>query len=267
MPDRLAPPDLPNLIAALQTERAELLDFTRSLTDEEWIAPSAAAGWRVADVVAHIGATASSLYTPAGMGTIGAASLEKLNENPVDRRRDWSRARVTTEYERATRRAIKLLAFVSRTPVRRLRAPLAELGRFPLGLLIGGALVFDHHTHLRHDIAPALGREAPATDGDRMRAVLTWMIAVLNNQVAKDPVDGLAGGVLLTLTGPGGGTWRIDEHGASDQQDDPAEATVSAPAVTFPRWGTQRTSWRDDEVTVAGNTQLAESFLDNVNII
>lgn len=65
------------------------------------------------------------------------------------------------EYTRATRRATTLLDLIRRTPAARLRIPLAELGRYPLGLLIGGALVFDHHTHLRHDMAPALGRPTP----------------------------------------------------------------------------------------------------------
>ncbi|WP_420823253.1 MULTISPECIES: maleylpyruvate isomerase N-terminal domain-containing protein [Streptomyces] len=45
-----------------------MLDFTSSLSDEEWAAPSAAAGWRIADVVAHIGATARNFYTPPRTG-------------------------------------------------------------------------------------------------------------------------------------------------------------------------------------------------------
>jgi hypothetical protein len=69
--------------------------------------------------------------------------------------------------------------------------PSRNWDRYPIGLMISGALVFDHHTHLRHDMAPALGRPVPATDADRMRAVLTWMTAVLSNQVAHAPVDGL----------------------------------------------------------------------------
>ncbi|UUU35658.1 hypothetical protein JIX56_40645 [Streptomyces sp. CA-210063] len=54
---------------------------------------------------------------------------------------------------------------------------------------------------------PALGRPTPATDADRMRAVLTWMLAVLNNQVGQASVAGLDARVALTLTGPGRGTW------------------------------------------------------------
>ncbi|MGI5195823.1 maleylpyruvate isomerase N-terminal domain-containing protein [Streptomyces sp. CA-288835] len=267
MSKRLPPADLPNMAAALRAERTEMLDFTSSLTDDEWTAHSAAAGWRIADVVAHIGATARNFYVPSGLRTSFAASLEQANEDPVDRRRNWSRAKVMAEYQRASRRATTILDFVRCTPAARVRAPLAELGRYPLGLLMAGALVFDHHTHLRHDMAPALGRPAPPTDADRMRAVLTWMIAVLSNQVAQAPVAGLDARVALTLTSPGGGTWWIDEAGGLAPFDGKVAAHITAPALTFPDWGTQRSSWRDRDVTLTGDTDLAARFLDTVNVI
>lgn len=267
MTDRLPAADLQNMAAALRTDRTAMLDFASSLSDDEWTAPSAAAGWRIADVVAHIGATARNFYTPAGLRSARAPSLEQLNEDPVNRRRGWSRTQVMAEYQRATRRATTLLDVVRRTPASRLRIPLAELGRYPLGLLIGGALVFDHHTHLRHDMAPALGRDVPPTDADRMRAVLTWMIAVLSNQIAQAPVTGLDTRVALTLTGPGGGTWWIDAAGALTPANGAVTAHITAPALTFPDWGTQRSSWRDSDVTVTGDTELAARFLDNVNVI
>jgi hypothetical protein len=199
--------------------------------------------------------------------TIFAASLEQVNEDPVGRRRDRSRADVMAEYRRASRRATALLDAVRRTPATRVRVRLAELGRYPMGLMIGGALVFDHHTHLRHDMAPALGRPVPPTDADRMRAVLTWMIAVLSNQVAQAPVAGLDARVAPTLTGPGGGTWWIDEAGGLAPSSDAVAAHVTAPALTFPEWGTRRSSWRDSDVTVTGDTELAARFLDTVNVI
>jgi uncharacterized protein (TIGR03083 family) len=267
MTDRLPAADLRTMVAALRAERTEMLTFTSTLSDDEWAGPSAAKGWRIADVVAHIGATAGNMYSPGALRTAFAPSLEQANEDPVARRRDWSRARVMTEYERASRRATTILDVVRRTPATRLRIPLAELGRYPLGLLIGGALVFDHHTHLRHDLAPALGRPTPPTDADRMRAVLTWMIAVLNNQVAQTPVTGLDARVALTLTGPGGGTWWIDEAGVLPPANGPVAAHITAPAVTFPDWGTQRSSWRDSTVTTTGDTTLAARFLDSVNVI
>jgi uncharacterized protein (TIGR03083 family) len=267
MTNRLPTADLSNMVAALRAERAEMLTFTSSLTDDEWTAPSAAAGWRIADVVAHIGATARNFYTPAGMHTMFAASLEQVNQGPVDRRRNWSRPEVMAEYQRTSRRATTLLDVIRRTPATRVRIPLAELGHYPLGLMIGGALVFDHHTHLRHDMAPALGRPAPPTDADRMRGVLTWMVAVLSNQVARTPVAGLGARVALTLTGPGGGTWWIDQAGSLASSSGAVAAHVTAPALTFPDWGTQRSSWRDNDVTVTGDTELAARFLDTINVI
>jgi uncharacterized damage-inducible protein DinB len=65
MTDRLPAVDLPNMVAALRTERTEMLDFTSSLTDDEWRAPSCAAGWSIADVVGHIAATAHNFYAQA----------------------------------------------------------------------------------------------------------------------------------------------------------------------------------------------------------
>jgi hypothetical protein len=181
MTDRLPSADLPNMAAALRADRAEMLNFTSGLTDDEWTAPSAAAGWRIADVVAHIGATARSFYIPTGLRTTFTASLEQANEDPVDRRRNWSRAKVMAEY-----------------------------------------------------------------------------------QVAQAPVAGLDARVALTLTGPGGGTWWFDEAGGLAPSDGAVAAHVTAPALTFPDWGTRRSSWRDSDVTVTGDTELAARFLDTV---
>jgi hypothetical protein len=99
MTDRLPAADLRNMVGALRAERTEMLTFTRALSDGEWAAPSAAKGWRIADVVAHLGALRAAL----------APSLERANEEPVARRRDWSRARVMAEYEGASRRATTVL--------------------------------------------------------------------------------------------------------------------------------------------------------------
>jgi uncharacterized damage-inducible protein DinB len=86
MTDRLPAIDLPNMVAALRSERTEMLDFTRSLTDEEWRAPSAAAGWSIADVVGHIAATAHNFYAPS-LEILRTKDLEASNEGPVERRR------------------------------------------------------------------------------------------------------------------------------------------------------------------------------------
>jgi hypothetical protein len=187
----------------------------------------------------------SSQFLCTFLEILRTKDLKASNECPVERRRSWIRERVMTEYEKSSRRAISLVNAIRRSPAARLRFSLAELGRYPIGLMISGALVFDHHTHLRHGMARALGRPVPLTDADRMRAVLTWMTAVLSNQVAHAPVGGLDARIALTLTGSGGGAWWIDEPGVLTPSDGKVAGHITAPALTFPDWDTQRSSWRE----------------------
>ena len=131
----------------------------------------------------------------------------------MDSRRDWSSTDVLAEYRRWSRVFGAVFAGLGRTPLGGVQAPLAELGRFPVRLLLS-ALVFDQHTHLRYDMAPALGRPAPATDANRMAVVLEWMMAVLSNQIRAQAPSFLDRPLAITLTGPGGGTWRVAPDGS-----------------------------------------------------
>lgn len=267
MVNRLPAPDLANIHAALESEAGLVLEFADALTTEQWNEPSGAAGWSIGDVVGHIGATAHSMYTPAGVFAARKPSLEVVNEGPVQVRRSWSRHQIMSELMTSTSTVARLLGLVRRTPLRAVPMQLNELGKFPVGLLMGGALTFDLHTHLRHDMAPALGVPTPPTDGSRMRAVLEWMTAVLSNQTAKAPVPGIDAGLTLTLTGPGGGTWWIDNDGLAAAGSRSPAARIIVPAITFPDWGTRRSSWRDADIDLAGDTVLAERYLDTVNVI
>lgn len=267
MNTRLPAPDLGNVDGALRTEHTVLLDLVISLSTEQWNAPSRAAGWSVADVVGHVGATAHQMYMPAGILASRGPSLETANEGPVEVRRAWTRERVVVELVGATRTASRMLTVVRHTPLRAVPMQLNELGRYPMALLVGGALVFDLHTHVRHDIAPALGLHAPPTDARRMRAVLDWMTAVLSRQTAMSPTPGFDAGLSLTLTGSGGGTWWVDAHGLAEVGSRTPAALVAAAAISFPDWGTQRSSWRDADVEISGDAGLAARYLDTVNVV
>jgi hypothetical protein len=144
---------------------------------------------------------------------------------------------------------------------------LAELGRFRVGQLLY-AIVFDTHTHLRHDIAPALGRTVPATDAGRMAVVLEWMMAVLSNQLRAARPAWLDRPISITLSEPGGGCWVV-RPGATIHLGSPAgtAAQIDSLAVEFPEWATQRTSWRDRTVRIAGDTDYGARFLDAVNVV
>jgi hypothetical protein len=208
------------------------------------------------------------MFTPASLEMLRSTDIEQTNDQGVVERRHWSRARVMDEYERWSGRFCTLAAVMTRSPAARLPMPLAELGRFPMGLVMGSALVFDHHTHLRHDMAPALGIPTPDSDPERLSVVTAWMVAVWANQLRQHPATWLEGPVALTLRGPGGRTVYVGSDGLlTDRVDLPAIAEITAGAIEFPSWGTTRTPWREAAVEVVGDQAAAGRLLDSINVV
>jgi uncharacterized protein (TIGR03083 family) len=254
-------------VSALRDERSELLRFCRELDESEWQTPSAAAGWRVQDVVAHMASACHALFGPEVLELIRSKDIERSNDVLVDKRRDWPPSRVLAEYERWSQVVLRVMGAVSRTPLVRVPMRLAELGRFETGQLLG-AIVFDTHTHLRHDIAPALGRTVPSTDANRMAVVLEWMMAVLSNQLRAARPTWLDRPVSITLSGPGGGCWVVHPDGTvAPGSPEGAAAQIDGAAIEFPEWATQRAGWRDRDVTVGGDSEYGERFLDAMNVV
>jgi hypothetical protein len=220
--------------------------------------------------LAHIGAGCHSLFTPAALAMLRSNEIERTNDFMVDARRARAPSDVLHEFTCWSARVVRLSGVVAATPLKALRVPLAEFGRFPLGrLLMGGALVFDHHTHLRFDMAPALGRDVAPTDDNRMSVVIEWMLAVLGNQLRRTRPEWMGQPVRLTLSGLGGGCWSISGDGtivAGETQKVPA-ATIFATTEQFPEWGTRRAPWRDRTVTINGSLDYGAQFLDSMNIV
>jgi uncharacterized protein (TIGR03083 family) len=254
-------------VGALRSERAELLALCRDLDVEEWCSPSAAPGWRVQDVVAHMGSGFHAVFSAAAQKAMRGLDIERANDVLVDRRRAWTPGEALAEYERWGPRFAGLVGFAARTPLGRLHLPLSELGRFPVSKILS-AIVFDHHTHLRYDIAPALGRPVPETDAGRMAVVLEWMMAVLSNQLRIARYEWLDRPVAITLTGPGGDRWVFGADGSVDVGSPAAVAAeVEGLAVDFPEWGTRRVGWRERDVTISGDIHYGTTFLDAMNVV
>ena len=255
-------------VAAFRRERAAVLSFCGELSPAQWRADSAAAGWRVQDTVAHMGASCRALFTPAALTLITTKDIERANEDPVDARRGWQGWQVLAEYERWSGRALRAASIVARTPARHLRMRLGELGSFEFGVTLPGAMVFDHHLHLRHDIAPALGLAVPETDSDRMTVVIEWMLAVFSNQLKAHPPSWLRDAVDLELRGDGGGRWRIHPDGAlTVARGSGAPSAVHSSADNFPLWATTRIGWRDADVELVGDRDQLTTLLDSINIV
>ncbi|MEV6391473.1 maleylpyruvate isomerase family mycothiol-dependent enzyme [Nocardia xishanensis] len=253
--------------SALRGEREALLQFCDDLDESDWQVPSRAIGWRVQDVVAHLGSGCKAAFTPALLTILRSSDIERTNDVFVDARRTWRFEKTLSEYVRWSRRVIALAGAIERTPAARLRLPLAELGRFPVGQLLAGAMVFDHHTHLRYDLAPALNRPAPPTDAPRMAIVLEWMFAILGNQLASARPSWLSHPLDIVLEGPGGGTWSIHPEPESAATAACTAATVTALACDFPDWGTRRSDWRRHDVRITGDESYACRFLDELNVV
>lgn len=253
--------------AAFRAQRADVLAFCESLGPADWRMNSRAEGWSITDVVGHLAAGCHAMFTPAVFRIIRATDIEQTNDALVDLRRDRTPAQGLGEYRRWSRIFGATIPTMVRKPMAMVTLPLAELGSFPMRLL-PSALVFDHHTHLHHDMAPALGRSVPAADANRMAAVLEWMMAVLSNQLRAAKPSWLDRPLSITLTGPGGGSWRIDTSGTVTPCSPGSDAAVIiAAASEFPEWGTRRADWRDRDVRLDGDADYAARLLDWINIV
>jgi uncharacterized protein (TIGR03083 family) len=255
-------------VAALKRQSQEIADYCRDLTDEQWRTPSLAGGWQVRDVVAHLASAVHAVFTPGVVSLLTSSEIERTNDHFVDKRRDWEPSRVLAEFETWSRRLGTVYGLLARTPVAKLPMPLGELGRFPAAVLLGGAFVFDQHTHLHHDIAPALNKPAPPTDALRTEVMLEWMFAVLNNQIRRARPDWVGKTISIELRGAGGGTWRIGPDGTVTAKATAGSVTqISGSVEEFPAWGTGRVSWRERDVKITGDAELGATFLDWMNIV
>ena len=260
-------------VGALRAEQRAVSDFCHTLTLEEWSAPSGCSGWSIQDVISHLGATYHGFFRPMWMfGMLRSDAGEAASEPDVSLRRSWAPSQVLAEFDSWRGRFSGLQRIVHSTPWLpfRLKVPLTGLGSYPIGLLTS-AMVFDAHTHLRHDIAPLLNRTAPPTDPNRMAVTLEWMLAGLE-QMCRDAMRWVDHDLTLVLKGPGGGAWAISPTGNGYLEVRPrapanSVTTITAVAEDFPVWSTQRRSWRDYEVAIDGDPEYGARFLDAMNII
>jgi uncharacterized protein (TIGR03083 family) len=256
-------------VGALRRERETLLDFLRSLSPDDWETASKCPGWSVKDVVSHMAALAHGPFTPWMVRFIRTKNVERANDSDVEIRRGREPAEVLDEYERWSRRFATLLKAAQRGPLARVPMPMGDLGRYPMAL-VASAITFDTHTHLRHDIAPALDRPVSDSDLERMATVLEWMVGGIP-QMCRQALDFMDRPVTLTLEGPGGGTWSLSPRAGQALEVSAgrsrAEAShVSGLAAEFPVWGTGRGAWRDHSLKLDGDEEYAARFLDGLKI-
>jgi uncharacterized protein (TIGR03083 family) len=258
-------------IAAARHERDDLVAFCRSLKPEEWSQSSRCEGWTVQDVVAHMGAIAHGIFTPWAVKLLTAKNLERNNDADVELRRSWPPDQVAAEYEKWSSRLLKMLALGQRPPLAKAPFKLGELGVYPMAL-VASAATFDTHIHLRHDLAPAVGRTLPPPEPGTVAVVNEWVLAGIP-KMCREGLSFLDRPLTITLEGPAGGSWGIVPTTAgkpAEVQPAPvpgSAATITASAAEFAVWATRRRPWREQDVKIDGDEAYATRFLDAIRVV
>ena len=258
-------------IGAVREEQQALMAFCRSLSPEEWSAPSRCEGWSVQDTLAHMSAIAHGVLTPWMIKFITTKSVERNNDADVELRRSWTAEQVLAEYEQWSGRMIKVLSLGQRPPLTKAPFKVGELGVYPMAL-VASAAVFDTHVHLRHDMAPAVGRTLPSPSPGTVAVVNEWVVHGAA-KMSKAALSFLDRPLTITLDGPGGGSWAVvPRPGGGPARIQPAPVAGSAAHITanpaeFALWATQRVSWRDQDVKIDGDEGYAIRFLDAIRVV
>ena len=173
-------------VEGFRAEREEILNVAKGISAEEWMQPSACAGWTVRDVMGHMACTLHGVIDPAFLPDM-AAGTEPSMEPAVAERRSWPIEQVIEEYETYSGQAADLFESVQAAPLSETMLPMGDLGTHPMSIL-PSTFLFDGYTHLRNDMLTPNGsidRPQPARDEKRLRPTMDWMLAGLAVDVRR----------------------------------------------------------------------------------
>lgn len=263
-------------LVAARANIAELSALIDTLGDEDWEQPSACPGWRIIDMLAHLGAVAASVVDPPSVPEPGASPLphnrERVHDLLVNVRRRWERTAVIEEWRTKTPQLLALLDTMQSEPVANETITLPGLGTYPKHML-ANALAFDTFCHIRHDLCaprgPLTWSLSDPTD-TQIRPAVEWMMAGLPQMQGPELDATVTVPITLDLTGPGASTWTVHPAAAGQRltvvEENAGRVVVTSAATDFMMWATRRTSWRT-HCAIAGEHVAAEAFLSELNII
>lgn len=262
-------------VAAVEVLHNRIVEVARSLSAAEWIAASACPGWRVRDVIAHIGAGARSVIDPLPVPEERLplpANREREHDVHVDIRRSWTIAEVMDEFEQFGAQRLKRLPSLQEEPLASTEIDVPGLGSYPMHA-VADAVAFDCYCHLYHDIAQPAGpvrRELETPTHEEMVPVVKWMMWGLPQMQGPELDDSLLEPITIRLTGPGEGEWTVRRPdpagGLVVECGGGAEVAVTSAAVDFVSWGTGRSAWHT-ACQVDGDMASAAAFLSTLDIV
>ncbi len=249
-------------VDALRADSEVLVAAASNFTPADWATPSSCAGWTVQDVIAHMSALWRQITDPGSLPLADpSGDTERTQDRWVESMRSMSGTEVLAAYQEHAGNAMAGLEGLrgNDTPM-----DLGDLGTYPMGM-IANAFSFDHYTHLRADIFGPIGPigTAPESDALRLGPAMDWMVAGIP-QMCTEAVASIPSPVTLDLSGPGGRTVTFP----ADSPDGPeaSVATVTTPTTDFVLWGTKRRDWRELDVALDGDVEIAAAFCDAIRV-
>nr|WP_231645451.1 maleylpyruvate isomerase family mycothiol-dependent enzyme [Mycolicibacterium mengxianglii] len=241
--------------------------------DEQWELPSACDGWRVIDVVAHLGALAHEAVDPPAPDPGWPTNRERYHDLRVDERRGWSHAEVIDEWRSYTPRQLDLLESAQYSPQADELAEVRGLGVYPRHLF-ANMVAFNVLCHLRLDMLTPDGPlpfTLPAPTDGLVAPAIEFMLAGLPQMQGPELAATVDVPLVLKLTGPGATTVTVVPATGPGSQlsvvpGSAGSTQIESTAMEFISWGTTRKPWRQ-LCNVTGDVSAAEPFLDCLNII
>ena len=254
------------------------LQMLPKLTADDWAADSACRGWRVHDVVSHMGFFFNFIADPHLVLPDNPSGMsERLNDGAVRERADWSAAKVIDYYREQSIAGLPALEALQTDDMRDMPVEMLDLGTYRIAQL-SDAVAFDHLVHLTSDLlAPHGPLSSERLIGDTFDAVVAidpaidWMIAGLPQMCGGDINSVLERPVGLELVGLTERRFVIapDPENKSVtvvETDDLPGDVATSDALAFLRWGTVRSAWRS-AVDTSGDRGHLAAVLDVVDIV
>jgi uncharacterized protein (TIGR03084 family) len=231
------PPGSGDVFNDLVAEQDRLEAILSALSDDEWVSPSGAAGWTLADVVLHLAQT-EELVVASVSGHAGAdwhpggVSLDEAVDQMV-RAEQAPPAEIFQRWRSARRAAVSALRQAD--PQR--RYPWAAMPLKPKTLAT--TRLAEHWAH-GLDITGPLG--VPFPDTDRLHHI-AWLghssLPYVFTFAGQQPRE-----VRCELTAPDGSTWHFGPASA--------DSTITGPAGAFCRVGARRLRPQDSGLVARG---------------
>ena len=233
------PSDVEQIAAELEAEEKALDAVVAGIDEAAWKTPTRAAGWDVADTIAHLAIADDmammAIHEPDRFNEVVARALE--DASVIDGSDRYSNPDELLEWWRAARQ--RTIDSVRALPE---GARITWFGP-PMGARsFLTARLMEHWAH-GEDARDALG--VPASNTERLRNIAHLGVATRGFAYANRGLDPPDWDVRIELTGPDGDTW---EWGPADAAD-----RVTGSALDFCHVVTQRHNVADTDLVIEGD--------------